>query len=223
MDFWDRHPRWFIFGVAVLVVAAIFALPIVLFCVFWQAMFMLAILLLNILIPKPTTVVAFHLGSGFLDSGIGAAIGFFLLLGRWTIDIIQIKWIYIVANIIFFLVSIQVAFQEYGSNVHSFFNFFPTHPALASWLGQGVLGFLLVAVPLGLIAIHAINKASSETFDTSNDTSIPKPTVYAAPPATPAHSPPAHVVQTVAGFDRAAWYKQIARENAGHGFNRRDT
>lgn len=213
-SFLDRHPGWYVFGAIVVIVAAIFTLPIVIYCVVCQTIFIAAIFVLDIILPKPATIVAFHLGSGFLNSGIGAVIGFFLLLGRWTIDIIKIKWVYIVANLIFFMVSIQVAIQEYASNVQSFFNFFPTHPNFFSWLGQGVLGFLLVAVPLGLIAIDTINKASSETFDTSNGTSTPKPKVYTAPPSTPAYSPLPPAVQTAAGFDRAAWYKQLARENA---------
>jgi hypothetical protein len=211
MDFWDRHPRWFIFGVAVLVVAAIFALPIVIYCVVCQAIFIAAIFVLNILIPKPTTVVAFHLGSGFLNSGIGAAIGFFLPLGRWTIDIIQIKWVYIVANIIFFMISIQVAFQEYGSNVHSFFNFFSTHPNFSSWLLWSALGFLTAGAVIGAGVWCEINERRSGSIK-------PKASHVAASnivqPIAPSPMPPAPVAQNTPVLDRAAWYKQLARENA---------
>ena len=176
----DRHPGWLVFGIIAIIIAAIFALPIVVYCVVCQAIFIAAIFLLDLILPSAIVIAGFDLGTGFLSTGIGAAIGFFLLLGRWTIDIIKIKWVYIATNIVFFMVSIQVAFQQYSSNVHSFFNFFPTHPDFTSWLEQCCLGFLLVAVPLGLIAFHAINKAASEIYDVTPTSVAPN---SAMPPA----------------------------------------
>jgi hypothetical protein len=215
MDFWDRHPRWFIFGVSVLVVAAIFALPIVIYCVVCQAIFIAAIFVLDIILPSAIGIVGFDLGTGFLSTGIGAAIGFFLLLGRWTIDIIQIKWIYIVANIIFFLVSIQVAIQEYGSNVHSFFNFFPNHPNFSSWLLWSALGFLTAGVVIGAGVWCEINERRSESIKPKAShvaaTNIVQPTAPSPVPPSQTPSSPARVEPIL---DRAAWYKQLARENA---------
>lgn len=117
MVFWNRHPALFIFGVIAITALAIFLLPVLLYCVIAQAIFVAAIFVLDFVLPTSIMIAGFDLGSGFLNTGIGAMIGFFLLIARWTIDIIRRA--FIPANIVFAILSLCFAIQNYRDNANT--------------------------------------------------------------------------------------------------------
>jgi hypothetical protein len=98
-------------GIALCIFAVTLALPVFIFCAVAQITFLAAIFVLDLITPSALTVLAFDLGSGFLNTGVGATIGFILLIIRKFIDII--KWAYLPANILFFVLTLGVAIQDY--------------------------------------------------------------------------------------------------------------
>jgi hypothetical protein len=120
----DRHPGWLIFGTIALIAAVIFALPLVLFCLFWQVIFMITIFLLDLVLPNSITVAGFGIGFGLLDTAFGATIGFVLVIARRIVDWMKIKWVYILIDIIFMIPIVMMSFQEYGTNIHAIIRLF---------------------------------------------------------------------------------------------------
>lgn len=216
ISFLDRHPGWCVFGAIVVIVAAIFALPIVLYVVFWDAIFVALVLGINMIAPDSTIIMAFFLGLGVLFRPIALVCMSIYIVVRRIVQVIH--HFFFISNAIAILFFTFAGFQQYGETSHSIFAFFGSDDGFALWIKEFIGGCLVVGIPLSIVAIWAINN------DMNKDDApcappvravapLPTPKLVAspAPIPTPAQAPSA---PTSAGFDRAAWYAQLARENA---------
>lgn len=202
---WAENKIGVILAIILVITAAIFALPIVIYCVIAQAIFVGAIFILDAILPDALTIVGVDLFFGFLDTGIGAAIGFFLMLGRWIINFLKIEPIFWIANIIFLMVSIDAAVRDYGSNVHSAAGFISSQ-----WRSTTDTDFVIDVVLLSLLGMSIIGlvlgfiDASKPTGNTGNVNPSSSVRHVSEPPALQPNRQP----------ESETYYQRIARENA---------
>lgn len=229
LNLWNRHPIMYMIGIIIFIAVAIFALPVVLFCVISQISFIAAVFVLNLILPRSIMIAGFDLGSGFLNTGIGSMIGFILLIARWTIDII--RWAFVPANIVFAILSLCIAVHDYHDATNTLiampgeaWAYFISSPIL-----KGVV-YLASTLIFGALLIHSIfegNGIKQQVRDGTYVRQIEPPkwlawakveNVYGQPtPKTKPEYGAHHHASTVPTLPPEAkpetFYEKIAREN----------
>lgn len=216
--FLDRHPSWCVFGAIALIVAAIFALPVVLYVVFWDAIFVALVLGINMIAPDSTIIMAFFLGLGILFRPLALILMSIYIVVHHIVKLIA--HFFFPANILAILFFTFAGFQQYGETSHSIFAFFGSNDSFPMFVKESIGGFLVVGIPLAIVAMWAINNEINEDdapMVPPTRSVAPKPAQKLAgvPPEQVRPAPVSPVVPVAPVLDRAAWYAQIARENAG--------
>lgn len=161
---WSNHRALTIAGLVLLVVVAIFAFPIVAFCVFSQVIFMVTMAIMRLVTPWTLTLIAFCAGAGLLDFLPVLLFLSTLIIARWIM--VFADWAYLPLNIVFMIAAFIGSIQNYQSISRDIFGLVTE---------QWVVVFLVGGLLLTALIIYGAREKMKEVYDVSaSDNKDPK-------------------------------------------------